>query len=75
MAVLAKSIASGKCYAVSGEAGGVRRVVKLEHGELTYQVRGRQAAPARWGASVTASADIFAAEVDREVPCDFDKAS
>jgi hypothetical protein len=73
MTIHTTSIAAGKCFVTSGEAG-VRRVVKLEHSEVTYQDRSRQAVPGVWGSNVTSSVGDFAAEVEREVKCDFDRA-
>jgi hypothetical protein len=73
MAVHFTSIASGKCFTILGQDSGVRRVVRLENGQVTYQERSRQTAAARWGANVVAPVADFAGEVDREVHCDIDR--
>jgi len=75
MTVHSTSIASGKCFVITGQAAGVRRVVRLENGQVTYQERSKQAVPARWGTNVVASVADFAGEVDREVHCDFDRSA
>ena len=54
MTIHSTSIASGKCFTITAEHGRVRRVVRLENGQVTYQERSRQTAPMRWGVNVVA---------------------
>jgi hypothetical protein len=70
MAVNARSLATGKCYATSASV--VRRVLAIKGDEVTYEVRGRKARQVTWGARATLDVATFAADVDREVSADFE---
>jgi hypothetical protein len=73
MAVNARSLATGKCYAMS--TSGIRRVLAIKGDQVTYEVRGRKARESTWGAKATTDAATFAADADREVSADFDPVS
>ena len=70
MAVNARSLATGKCYATSTAV--VRRVLGIKGDEVTYEVRGGKARAVTWGARATVDAATFAADADREVSADFE---
>ncbi len=62
-------ITVGKCFVTKFRQ--VRRVLKLEDGQVTYESRGRTDRGGSWGAWTTVGIDAFANEVDREVTCDW----
>jgi hypothetical protein len=70
MAVNARSLATGKCYATS--TTGIRRVLEIKGDQVTYDVRGKKARQPTWGSRATEDVATFAADVDREVSADFD---
>jgi hypothetical protein len=72
MAVNARSLATGKCYATSTV---VRRVLGIKGDEVTYEVRGKKARQVTWGSQATVDVATFAADADREVSADFDPKS
>ncbi len=74
MSVNPRSIKAGKCFATPTNQ--VRRVIEITAGgRVRYQSRGSSFSQGEklWGPRQETSRDKFAAEVDREVTCDWDK--
>jgi hypothetical protein len=72
MTVSPRSVSEGKCYATPAKPPQVRRVLTVANGQVTYEARGHKAVSGSWGSRTKVSVDTFAADVDREVNCDFD---
>ena len=72
MSVDPKSIKAGKCFITP--ANQVRRVIEITAGgRVRYQPRGSAYRGEKsWAPRQETSRDKFAAEVDREVTCDWD---
>jgi hypothetical protein len=70
MPIPASSLPVGHCYATALDE--VRKIVELDRNLLSYVVRGKLAFPA-WDKKLwrSASREVFAREVTREVPCDW----
>jgi hypothetical protein len=73
MAVNARSLATGKCYAMS--TTGIRRVLGIKGDQVTYEVRSEKAREPTWGSKGTVDVATFAEDADREVSADFDPIS
>jgi len=70
MAVEAESIRVGRCYVTPNRE--VRKVLEIGGQTLTYVARGKLAFPS-WDREMRrcTTTEIFARDVDREVPCDW----
>ena len=70
MAVEINSLCVGRCYVT--HACEVRKVLEIDGQKLTYVVRGKMAFPS-WDREMHRSTtkEIFARDVEREVPCDW----
>ena len=60
----------GKCFA-SGTDGGVRRVLTVRNGLVTFESRGETPSRKGWPGRSEASLDVFLAEAAMEVGCDY----
>ena len=69
MAVSINQIAVDKCYVTS--MGQVRRVLSIDNGKIKYEARGKTESGGSWGSWTTVGDAKFAADVDREVKCDW----
>ena len=60
----------GKCFA-SGADGGVRRVLTVRDGLVTFESRGDTPSRKAWPSRSEAPLDVFLAEAAMEVGCDY----
>jgi hypothetical protein len=70
MAVEVGSLSVGRCYVTHQRE--VRKVLEIDGAKLTYVARGKLAFPS-WDLEMRRSttAETFARDVEREVPCDW----
>ena len=70
MPISAGSIRLGHCYVTAANA--VRKIIEIDGMAVTYVVRGKLAFPT-WDSRLwhTTNREVFAREVMREVPCDW----
>ena len=69
MSILPETIQVGRCYLTTD--GRVRRVLETGPERVRYSYRSFPADPRRTWRSGVLSIEVFAATVEREVPCDW----